>query len=225
MPGRANPSRPGTGTVIEAQLDRGRGPVATVLVQNGTLKKGDYLVCGVQYGRVRALFDEDGKQTEAAGPSIPVQVLGLPPADDLQSGRELRLPLGLHLAHRRHHVPVQRLADRARPGLADLGQEPQIFRHAKAAKHFLRKEAADPAGRSGLCGFVPGRFRHGVIIRTCPQLEKVNRFSLRCRPQSGSRRYTAPMTLTDPSEAIAANLHRVREAIAAAAAAAVETRA
>ena len=65
------------GVVIEASLDKGRGPVATVLVQNGTLKKGDYLVCGVQYGRVRALFDEVGKQTEAAGPSIPVQVLGL----------------------------------------------------------------------------------------------------------------------------------------------------
>src|SRR6478735_4669580 len=66
-----------TGVVIEAALDKGRGPVATVLVQNGTLKKGDYLVCGVQYGRVRALFDENGKQAESAGPSIPVQVLGL----------------------------------------------------------------------------------------------------------------------------------------------------
>ena len=66
-----------TGAVIEASLDKGRGPVATVLVQQGTLKKGDYLVCGVQYGRVRALFDEVGKQVESAGPSIPVQVLGL----------------------------------------------------------------------------------------------------------------------------------------------------
>jgi len=66
-----------TGVVIEAALDKGRGPVATVLVQQGTLKKGDYLVCGVQYGRVRALFDENGKQADTAGPSIPVQVLGL----------------------------------------------------------------------------------------------------------------------------------------------------
>jgi translation initiation factor IF-2 len=66
-----------TGVVIESALDKGRGPVATVLVQQGTLKKGDYLVCGVHYGRVRALFDENGKQTETAGPSIPVQVLGL----------------------------------------------------------------------------------------------------------------------------------------------------
>ena len=66
-----------TGVVIEASLDKGRGPVATVLVQQGTLKKGDYLVCGVQYGRVRALFDENGRQADSAGPSIPVQVLGL----------------------------------------------------------------------------------------------------------------------------------------------------
>ena len=66
-----------TGTVIESSLDKGRGPVATVLVQQGLLQKGDYLVCGVQFGRVRALFDETGSQVQVAGPSIPVQVLGL----------------------------------------------------------------------------------------------------------------------------------------------------
>ncbi|MDG6349064.1 translation initiation factor IF-2, partial [Luteimonas sp. 8-5] len=66
-----------SGVVIESSLDKGRGPVATVLVQQGTLSKGDFLVCGVQYGRVRALFDENGQQVPGAGPSIPVQVLGL----------------------------------------------------------------------------------------------------------------------------------------------------
>ena len=66
-----------TGVVIESALDKGRGPVATVLVQEGLLQKGDYLVCGIQYGRVRALFDETGEQVQSAGPSIPVQVLGL----------------------------------------------------------------------------------------------------------------------------------------------------
>ena len=66
-----------SGVVLESSLDKGRGPVATVLVQQGQLKKGDYLVCGIQYGRVRALFDETGGQPESAGPSIPVQVLGL----------------------------------------------------------------------------------------------------------------------------------------------------
>ncbi len=69
--GRAN------GVVIESALDKGRGPVATVLVQAGTLRKGDFVVCGIQYGRVRALFDETGQQVDEAGPSIPVQVLGL----------------------------------------------------------------------------------------------------------------------------------------------------
>jgi translation initiation factor IF-2 len=66
-----------TGVVIESSLDRGRGPVATVLVQQGTLKKGDYVVCGVEYGRMRALISANGKQVASAGPSIPVQVLGL----------------------------------------------------------------------------------------------------------------------------------------------------
>jgi translation initiation factor IF-2 len=66
-----------TGAVIESSLDKGRGPVATVLVQTGTLKKGDFVVCGTQYGRVRALFDEAGRQVESATPSIPVVMLGL----------------------------------------------------------------------------------------------------------------------------------------------------
>ncbi|MEO8460800.1 MAG: translation initiation factor IF-2 [Dokdonella sp.] len=66
-----------SGVVIESSLDKGRGPVSTVLVQQGTLKKGDFVVCGVEYGRVRVLFDEGGKQIDSAGPSIPVQILGL----------------------------------------------------------------------------------------------------------------------------------------------------
>ncbi len=74
---RASYTGRASGVVIESSLDKGRGPVATVLVQQGMLKKGDYLVCGTQYGRVRALFDETGGQPAEAGPSIPVQVLGL----------------------------------------------------------------------------------------------------------------------------------------------------
>jgi translation initiation factor IF-2 len=65
------------GLVIEARLDKGRGPVATVLVQSGTLKKGDVVLAGSSYGRVRAMIDEDGKSTESAGPSIPVEIQGL----------------------------------------------------------------------------------------------------------------------------------------------------
>jgi translation initiation factor IF-2 len=65
------------GLVIEAQLDKGRGPVATVLVQSGTLKRGDVVLAGASYGRVRAMLDEDGKPTNEAGPSIPVEIQGL----------------------------------------------------------------------------------------------------------------------------------------------------
>jgi translation initiation factor IF-2 len=73
---RANPARPAEGTVIEAKLDRGRGAVATVLVQRGTLKGGDIVVAGADWGRVRALISDTGATIEAAGPSVPVEVLG-----------------------------------------------------------------------------------------------------------------------------------------------------
>jgi translation initiation factor IF-2 len=73
---KANPDRPAEGTVIEARLDRGRGPVATVLVQRGTLKVGDLIVAGSQMGRVRALIDDTGVTRSSAGPSTPVEVLG-----------------------------------------------------------------------------------------------------------------------------------------------------
>ncbi|WP_370249943.1 translation initiation factor IF-2 [Thalassolituus sp.] len=68
---------PGQGVVVESRLDKGRGPVATLLVQNDTLKKGDVVLAGTCYGRARALLDENGKQTDSAGPSIPVEILGL----------------------------------------------------------------------------------------------------------------------------------------------------
>jgi translation initiation factor IF-2 len=68
---------PGQGVVVESRLDKGRGPVATLLVQNGTLKKGDIVLAGNCYGRARALLDENGQPTESAGPSIPVEILGL----------------------------------------------------------------------------------------------------------------------------------------------------
>jgi translation initiation factor IF-2 len=73
---KANPNRAAEGTVIEARLDRGRGPVATVLVQRGTLKVGDIIVAGAEWGRVRALVSDTGSNVESAGPSTPVEVLG-----------------------------------------------------------------------------------------------------------------------------------------------------
>jgi len=74
---KANPTRPATGTVIEAQLDRGRGPVATVLVRNGTLSVGDFFICGAVFGKVRAMQNDRGAQVRKAEPSTPVEVLGL----------------------------------------------------------------------------------------------------------------------------------------------------
>jgi len=73
---KANPSRPADGVIVEAKLERGRGPVGTALVQRGTLKRGDIVVAGTAWGRVRALIDDHGEQVDEAGPSVPVEVLG-----------------------------------------------------------------------------------------------------------------------------------------------------
>ncbi len=80
---KANPDRAAKGTVVEARLDKGRGPVATVLVQNGTLHTGDIVVAGTTVGRVRAMTDENGRRIQEAGPSVPVEVTGL---DDVPVG-------------------------------------------------------------------------------------------------------------------------------------------
>ncbi len=118
-----------SGVVIESSLDKGRGPVATVLVQQGTLKKGDYLVCGVQYGRVRALFDENGNQVEEAGPSIPVQLLGLsgvPDAgDDFTVVADERLAKDVAQqrdAKRRESRLVSQAGNRMEDIMAQMGQ-------------------------------------------------------------------------------------------------------
>ena len=74
---RALPTGRAQGRIIEARLDKGRGPVATVLVQSGTLVSGDSFVCGVQYGKLRAMFDDKGRRIDVAGPSIPVEIQGL----------------------------------------------------------------------------------------------------------------------------------------------------
>lgn len=74
---KATPSAPGRGVVVESRLDKGRGPVATVLVQDGTLRQGDMVLVGSNYGRIRAMIDENGKSIKEAGPSIPVEILGL----------------------------------------------------------------------------------------------------------------------------------------------------
>lgn len=83
---KANPDRPAKGTVIEARLDKGRGPIASVLVQNGTLRVGDIIVAGTAVGRVRAMTNEKGEKVKEAGPSFPVEITGL---DDVPSGGDI----------------------------------------------------------------------------------------------------------------------------------------
>ncbi len=118
-----------TGVVVESSLDKGRGPVATVLVQQGTLRKGDFIVCGVEYGRVRALFNEGGQQVEAAGPSIPVQVLGLsgvPDAGDdfiVVQDERLAKDVALERQHKRRDARLLRQAgNRMEDMIAQMGQ-------------------------------------------------------------------------------------------------------
>jgi translation initiation factor IF-2 len=86
---KANPDRNATGSVIEASLDKGRGYQSTILVQNGTLKQGDMIACGQHYGKIKAMFNERGQRVQQAGPSAPVQVLGLNGAP--QAGEKFRV--------------------------------------------------------------------------------------------------------------------------------------
>jgi len=117
-----------SGTVIESRLDRGRGPVATMLVQQGTLHKGDFVVCGVEYGRMRALIDENGKQTDSAGPSIPVQVLGLssvPDAGDdfvVVADEKLAKQVAEERAERRRETRLVGKANRLEDIMAQMGK-------------------------------------------------------------------------------------------------------
>ena len=87
---KANPNKPATGTCLEAMLSEGEGVQATLLVRDGTLHRGDVILCGASYGRVRAMYDDLGRPIEEAGPSVPVRITGLdevPNADDPFHGR------------------------------------------------------------------------------------------------------------------------------------------
>ena len=120
---RANPQKRAKGIVIESKLDRGRGPVATVLIQNGTLHQGDYVIVGTATGRVRAMIDDKGKTVKVAGPSVPVEILGL---DDVpQAGDELNAVederMARNLADQRREKQRQEILNaNARVNLDDL---------------------------------------------------------------------------------------------------------
>ncbi len=117
---KANPNRPAKGTIIEAQLDKGRGPVATVLVQNGTLKVGDPIVAGVAYGKVRAMMDDKGRSVKSAGPSQPVEVLGfneVPSAGDVMNVAEISKKVA---DERRNKIKAEQIKAREKVSLEDL---------------------------------------------------------------------------------------------------------
>ena len=120
---KANPAKRARGLVIESKLDRGRGPVATVLIQNGTLHQGDYVIVGNSTGRVRAMIDDKGKTVKVAGPSVPVEIIGL---DDVpQAGDELNAVEDERMARdlaeqRREKMRQEILAANARVNLDDL---------------------------------------------------------------------------------------------------------
>ncbi len=143
---KANPQRRAKGLVIESRLDKGRGPVATVLVQTGTLHQGDYVIVGNAVGRVRAMVDDKGRTTKVAGPSVPVEIVGL---DDVpQAGDELNAVederMARNLAEQRREKQRQEiLAANARVNLDDLFS--QIAEGIKTLNIIVKADVAGSA--------------------------------------------------------------------------------
>ena len=120
---KANPNRRAKGVVIEARLDKARGPVATLLVQNGTLKVGDPIVAGMAYGRVRAMMDDKGRRVTKAGPSTPVEVLGfneVPSAGDMLNAAEIDKLSRQVAEERRDKLKAEQLKNTHKVSLDDL---------------------------------------------------------------------------------------------------------
>ena len=140
---KANPERAAEGTVIEAKLDKGRGPLATVLVQRGTLRVGDVFVAGASSGKVRALVDDKGKQVKEAGPSVPVEVLGLsavPAAGDAFTVVENEARAREVASYR------QSVLDRKRTTSAPVSLENMFANHASTVIEFPLVVKADVQG-------------------------------------------------------------------------------
>ena len=173
---KTNADRPAEGTVIEAKLDRGRGPVATVLVQRGTLRVGDIIVAGAEMGRVRALITDQGETIDEAGPSVPVEVLGFngpPEAGD-------RLAVVENEARARQVTSYRAHQKRENAAARD-------FRHARLAR--ADDDAAQDRGPQGLPADHQGR-RAG-LARSDHRLARQarHRRSRRAHPARGRRRH------------------------------------
>jgi translation initiation factor IF-2 len=145
---RANPAKPASGLVIEARLDRNRGPMATVLVQEGTLRLGDMVVAGRTFGKVRAMLDDRGESLEEAGPSTPIEVLGLdgvPEAGDQVNAAEDDKVAKQVVEHRRQQERKRELSSKGRVSLENLMERISENADTKELKIVLKADVQGSA--------------------------------------------------------------------------------
>jgi translation initiation factor IF-2 len=197
---KATPKRLAKGTIVEARLDRGRGPVATVLVQEGTLKVGDSFVCGSQYGRIRAMMDDKGGRIDAAGPSTPVEVLGLggvPEAGDMFVAVQDDAKARQVAEHRRGKQRESEMAKTAKVSLDDLYQQIQsgevrelkvvvktdVQGSLEAVSESLRRLSTDDVRLNVIHGSVGGITESDVLLATASNAIIIG-FSVRPEPKA-----------------------------------------
>ncbi len=199
---KANPERLAKGTIVEARLDRGRGPVATVLVQEGTLRPGDAFVCGTQYGRVRAMVDDKGRRIDAAGPSTPVEILGLggvPEAGDtfvsVQDDQKARQVA----EHRRGKQRETEMAKTAKVSLDELYQQIQtgavkelkvvlkadVQGSVEAMSEALRRQSTEDVRSVVLHGSVGGVTESDVLLASASNAIIIG-FNVRPEPKAAA---------------------------------------
>src|SRR5437773_4460778 len=199
---KASPGRLAKGTIVEARLDRGRGPVATVLVQEGTLRPGDAFVCGTQYGRVRAMMSDKGQRIEEAGPSTPVEILGLggvPEAGDtfvaVQDDQKARQVA----EHRRTKQREAEMAKTAKVSLDDLYQQIQtgavkelkvvlkadVQGSVEATSDALRRLSSDDVRLNVLHGSVGGITESDVLLASASNAVVIG-FNVRPEPKAAA---------------------------------------
>jgi len=199
---KASPGRLAKGTIVEARLDRGRGPVATVLVQEGTLRPGDAFVCGTQYGRVRAMMNDKGQRIEEASPSTPVEILGLggvPEAGDtfvaVQDDQKARQVA----EHRRTKQREAEMAKTAKVSLDDLYQQIQtgavkelkvvlkadVQGSVEATSDALRRLSTDDVRLNVLHGSVGGITESDVLLASASNAVVIG-FNVRPEPKAAA---------------------------------------
>jgi translation initiation factor IF-2 len=198
---KATPKRHARGTIVEARLDRGRGPVATVLVQEGTLNIGDPFVCGVEFGRIRAMMDDKGRRIESAGPSTPVEILGLggvPDAGDVFVAVQDDAKARQVAEHRRSKQRDAEMAKTAKVSLDDLYQQIQsgdvrelkvvvktdVQGSLEAVSDALRRLSTDDVRLNVIHGSVGGITESDVLLASASNAVVIG-FNVRPEPKAG----------------------------------------